>query len=109
MQTKVPQRAARSGAVLLLALAMFGQEFQKPRIASIKGIPSEPISPGTCTSSTFGYLELNGKTAGFTEAELGRMILPALRDGYVLTIYPPTKRGIFVNQECHAIQKPTVP
>src|ERR1700682_5450636 len=110
MQTTISQRAARYGAVLLLlVVAMFGQEFHKPKIASIKGVPSEPISPGKCTFSTFGYLEDHGKTNDFTEAEFGHMILPALRDGYVLTIYPPTKRGIFVNQECHSAEKPTVP
>ncbi len=108
MQTTISQRAARSVSVLLLALAMFGQEFQKPKIASIKGVPSEPISPGRCTFSTSGYLEQHGKINDFTEAEFGRMILPALREGYVLTIYPPTKRGIFVNAECPA-QTPTVP
>lgn len=77
---------------------------EKPQV-TIMGVPSEPTPPGTCTSSTFGYLELNGKRTGFTDAEFGQMILPALRQGYVITIYPPTKRGIFVNQECHSAQK----
>lgn len=57
MQTTISKRAAWCCTVLLLALCLFGQEFQKPKVASIKGIPSEPISPGKCTSSTFGYLE----------------------------------------------------
>jgi hypothetical protein len=84
-------------AVSALVLVLFGQEPTKPKV-TIKGIPSEPIAAGTCTSSTFGYLEWNGKRTDFTETEFGHMILPALRQGYVMTIYPPTKRGIFVNQ-----------
>jgi hypothetical protein len=72
---------------------------------TITGAPSEPIATGSCTSTTFGYLELNGKSTDFTDAEFGQMIMSALRQGYVLTIYPPTKRGIFVNQECHPALK----
>ena len=88
------------GLVCGLTILLFAQKPQQPKI-TIVGAPSEPIPTGTCTSSTFGYLELNGKTVEFTDAEFGQMIMPALRQGYVLTIYPPTKRGIFVNQECH--------
>ena len=96
------------GYLALAAITLFGQD--KPRVTSIIGVPSEPIATGKCTFSTSGYLEMeNGKTADFTEAELGHMILPALRDGYVLTIYPPTKRGIFVNSECHSTKATVSP
>jgi hypothetical protein len=87
--------------IVLLAVA---QQTSKPTM-TIAVSPPEPITGGACTTSTFGYLDLNGKTSDFTEEELGKMILPALRQGYVLTIYPPTKRGIFVNQECHGSKK----
>jgi hypothetical protein len=91
--------AQHLGYLALIAGTLFAQD--KPRIASITGIPSEPIAPEKCTFSTSGYLEMeNGKTLDFTDAEFGHMILPALRDGYVLTIYPPTKRGIFISQVC---------
>jgi hypothetical protein len=94
------------GILTVAALAVLAQD--RPRIASITAVPSEPIPPGKCTYSTSGYLELkDGKTKDFSDAEFGQMILPALRDGYVLTIYPPTKRGIFVNSECRSANKPT--
>ena len=89
------------GCLAVIVVALFAQD--KPRIVSITGVPSEPIATGPCTLSSSGYLEMaNGKTANFTDAEFGHMTLPALRDGYVLTIYPPTKRGIFVSSACPA-------
>lgn len=92
-------------SIALVSVALFAvsQQTQKP-LMTISVAPPEPIAAGTCTSSTSGYLDLNGKTE-FTEDEFGKMILPALRQGYVLTIYPPTKRGIFINQECHSAKK----
>lgn len=93
------------GYLALTATVLFGQD--KPKISSVVGIPSEPIPPGKCTYSTSGYLETEaGKTQNFTDAEFGRLILPALQDGYVLTIYPPTKRGFFVSAVCTSV-KPT--
>jgi hypothetical protein len=89
---------------IVAAMLLFGQKLQKPSV-SVSGAPSEPIPPGTCTSSTFGYLELGGRRAGFTDEDLGKAIQSALRQGYVLTIYPPTKSGIFLNQECHGASK----
>jgi len=89
----------------MLAMGMtFAQQKEKNTV-SISVLPPEPVAGGTCKSSTFGYLDFNGKTEQFTDEELGKMIMPALRQGYVLTIYPPTKRGIFVNQECHGSRK----
>jgi hypothetical protein len=89
------------GCLALIVVSLFAQD--KPRIASVTGVPSEPIAPGRCTYSTSGYLEMaNGKKENFTDAEFGHMILPVLRDGYVLTIYPPTKRGIFISSMCPA-------
>jgi hypothetical protein len=104
MQPKFLRLAIRLGAVCGLSVVLFAQQPSKPKI-TITGVPSEPIAAGTCTSSTFGYLDLNGKRSDFTEAEFGKMIMPALRQGYVLTIYPPTKSGTFVNQECHGTSK----
>ena len=93
--------AVMMGGAVLIALA---QQLSKPKM-TIAVSPSEPIATGSCTVSTSGYLDLNGKTDSFTDEEIGKMIMPALRQGYVLTIYPPTKRGIFVNQECHSNAK----
>ena len=90
--------------VAVATLMVFPQQGDKPKV-SLSATPPVPVAAGTCTSSTSGYLDLNGKTAGFTDEEFGRMILPALRQGYVLTIYPPTKRGVFVSQECHGSKK----
>jgi hypothetical protein len=76
------------------------QQPTKPQVYA-EGIPPEPIAKGTCTYSTFGYLELNGKRTKFTEAEFGQMLLPSLvTGGYVLTIYPATEHGIFVSATC---------
>ena len=35
-----------------------------------------------------------------TQAEVGKFVNSGLHEGYVLTIYPESKRGIFVNLEC---------
>jgi hypothetical protein len=83
-----------------LSVLLFSQQASKPKI-TIAGTPSEPIAVGTCTSSTFGYVELNGRRNGFTDAEFGNAMIAALHQGYVITVYPPTKSGIFVNQECN--------
>jgi len=79
---------------------MFSEE--KPRITSIIPLPSEiPVSPANCTTSRSGYLEKNHHK--MTEAEVEKFVTSSLRDGYVLTIYPKTKSGIFVNMECTAL------
>jgi hypothetical protein len=101
MTRKSALRAVRFGLISGLSAILLAQQPSKPTGYTIEITPPEPIAVGACASSTFGYLELNGKRTDFTEAEFGRMILPALRQGYVLTIYPPTKSGIFVNQQCH--------
>lgn len=79
---------------------LFAQNANKP-IVTMNPHPSEPIATGDCKNSSVGYLYLNGKSTDFTDEEFGKMIMPALRQGYVITIYPQTKRGIFVYQECH--------
>jgi|ERR1017187_2196810 hypothetical protein len=96
MQQQFIQRAA---VAALLAFSLLGQQPNKPTISKITAVPSEPIPKGTCTSSTAGYLEKAGRT-NLTDAEIGKSVFGALRQGYIVTIYPPTKRGIFVNFEC---------
>jgi hypothetical protein len=44
-----------------------------------------------------------------TKAEIGKFVDSSLRNGYVLTIYPETKRGIFVDMECLATKAPSHP
>lgn len=102
MQSQVKHLAIFAALAGIVVLAV-SQQTSKPTVTIVVS-PPEPIAQGSCTTSTFGYLDLNGKTE-FTDVELGKMIMPALRQGYVLTIYPPTKRGIFVNQECHNTTK----
>ena len=94
------------GCLLLSALApLNSQEVNRPQISNITVLPSESVVPtGSCTSSTAGYLEKDGKTE-LTKVEIGKFVDSSLRDGYVLTIYPKTKRGIFVNMECIAAPK----
>jgi hypothetical protein len=89
----------------LTAITLSAQESGRPRIGNITVLPSEPILPsGNCSASRFGYLEKDGKTK-FTEAEIGKFVSSSLRDGYVLTIYPETGRGMFVDMECTADSK----
>ena len=96
-------------AVCAFAAILLAQQQPKPNFSSIvASAPPDALSSaasGTCKTTTFGYLDLNGKTEDFTDQELGKMIQPALRQGYVLTIYPPTKRGIWVYQECRSAAK----
>lgn len=102
------QTIFRLAVISAAVFCLLAQDSDRPKISKLQGVPSEPVPPGTCKASTFGHLQLNGKTADFTDAEFGKMILPALREGYILTIYPPTKSGIFINQEC-ASAKATTP
>jgi hypothetical protein len=82
---------------VLGSVAASGQELAKPTISKITVLPSEPIiASGSCTASTAGYLEIKGRTK-MTKAEIGKFVDSSLRDGYVITIYPETKRGIFVD------------
>ena len=84
---------------LLYALTVSAQQTNKPRINTITAIPGDaPLSSPTCAASRAGYLETNGKK--MTEAEIAKFVSSSLREGYILTIYPESKNGIFVNMEC---------
>ena len=92
-----------SAALVVTPASSVPQQTTKPTIASISGVPSEPMpTTGNCTSSTSGYLELHRRTE-LTEAEIGKFVRSSLQNGYVVTIYPRTKSGIFVNMECIAV------
>jgi hypothetical protein len=85
----------------LCALTLSAQEPTKPQISKITALPAEaPLSLATCTASRSGYLEKKGTK--MKEAEMAKFITFSLREGYVLTIYPESKSGIFVNMECPA-------
>jgi len=82
----------------LIAGSLSGQE--KPTIAKITVLPSDPVVPsGTCKSSTAGYVEIRGKTR-LTDVEIGKAVAGYLKDGYIVTVYPATKSGTFVNLDC---------
>jgi hypothetical protein len=100
-------RAIRYGLTVFIALSAMAQGPTKPTITSVKVLPSELISSGTCTVSSAGYIEKEGRT-NFNEAEIGSFISSYLREGYIVTVYPATKRGTFVSLECPST-KPTVP
>jgi hypothetical protein len=85
---------------------------QQPTTAILSDVtpvpPSDAASAalaGSCKFSTSGYLFLNGKDGGFSDSQVGEALMSSLRQGYVITIYPPTKRGIWLNQECRAATK----
>jgi hypothetical protein len=95
---------------ITLAIPLFagGQQASKPQIGKIVGIPSDFGPSGNCTSSTQGYLTIpkNGRTK-LTDAEIGKAIRSDIQNGYVVTTYPETANGIFVDMECLAAHKPT--
>jgi hypothetical protein len=95
---KITFAAVFAAAGLLLASAQT-QQAEKPQIVGIGVTPTDGVSPGPCKASTAGYLEIGGRTE-LTEAEIGGYVKTALHDGYTVTIYPPAKRGIFVNAAC---------
>jgi hypothetical protein len=79
----------------LSAAVLASQEASKPQIGSVTVLPSDPIVPtGDCRSSTAGYLEK------MTEKNLGVFVSKSLHDGYIVTVYPATKSGIFVAMQC---------
>ena len=87
-------------ATLLGAVSLFAQQTDKPRISTLTVVPSEPIQPtGNCKSNTGGYLNKDGRTA-LTNSEIGQFVSDKLHDGYILTVYPATKNGIFVSAGC---------
>ena len=92
--------------VLLGASVLFAEQAGKPKISNLTIVPSEPVPPtGDCKSSTAGYLNKNGKTT-LKNSEIGKFISEKLHDGYVLTMYPKTKNGIFVSAECTNVSAP---
>jgi hypothetical protein len=96
-----------AASLLLNVVPLNSQESNRPQISSIAVLPSDPVvASGNCTASTAGYLEINRRTK-MTKAELGKFVDSSLRDGFVLTIYPETRRGIFVNMECFATHPKT--
>jgi hypothetical protein len=87
-------------ATFLVAIP-FGQQPEKPRISNITILPSEPVVPtGTCKSSTAGYLDDSRPPKSMTDEELGKFVSKSLHDGYIISIYPSTKTGIFVTMQC---------
>jgi hypothetical protein len=104
MQSRIKPSGFGILMVGFATIFLIAQEPDHPKL-TITGVPGEPIAAGDCTDSTFGYLTVDGKRQDFTEADFGKTILPALRQGYVITLYPPTKRGIFINEECHSSRK----
>ncbi|MGD1073517.1 MAG: hypothetical protein ABSB15_25680 [Bryobacteraceae bacterium] len=94
------RRVIHCGFVTFVALGVTAQTPTKPSISSVTVLPSEPPIPsGSCTASKAGYLEKDGKT-DISGTETWSMISAYLHDGYVVTVYPQTKRGTFVNLEC---------
>jgi hypothetical protein len=77
MQSNFVCQSIRIVLICGLTVALFGQQPSKPNM-TIQGAPSEPVATGACTSTTFGYIELNGKTAEFTDAEFGQMIMQSV-------------------------------
>lgn len=85
---------------LLLAAIAFAQQPSKPQISGITVLPSDPVVPtGNCTSSSAGYLE-KSRQGNMTDQQLGEFVSKSLHDGYIVTIYPTTKSGIFVTVQC---------
>lgn len=85
---------------LLLAGTLFAQQPSKPQISGITILPSDPVVPtGDCKSSTAGYLE-QSRQRTMTDQELGAFVSKSLHEGYIITVYPATKSGIFVAMQC---------
>lgn len=98
MQQKIPAFVA---AVLLACVLMYSRQTESPSI-SVRISPSDkPLHAATCNASYSGYLH-NTKTGRpvISEDAIGKFIGEQLREGYVLTVYPPTSRGIWVNSDC---------
>jgi hypothetical protein len=92
-------QVGRAVFVLLLisVAATFAQQPSKPEIGRVEILPSESVVPsGDCKSSTAGYLEQNQPTDG----QIGEFVSKSLQHGYIVTVYPATKRGVFVNIVC---------
>jgi hypothetical protein len=87
--------------LVLFSPSLNSQEQNKPKISGITIMPSESVMPnGDCKSSTAGYLEKSRPPRTMSDEEMGNFISKSLHDGYIVSIYPLTKTGIFVTMEC---------
>jgi hypothetical protein len=83
-----------------ISISLFAQQASKPQISSVTVLPSDPVVPtGNCKSSTAGYLEQSRRRA-VSNNEIGAFVSKSLHDGYILTVYPASKTGIFVSMQC---------
>jgi len=94
---------------LILCVAILAAQESKPNIGKITALSTDPpLIAAVCTASRSGYLEKDGKTK-MPETELATFIASSLHDGYIVTVYPESKRGIFVEMECSASTKAMAP
>lgn len=85
---------------LICSVILLAQGFPKPQISNITTLPSDPILPtGNCKTGSAGYVEIDGRVE-LKDQEIGKYVLSRLHDGYIITLYPATKRGIFADLEC---------
>jgi hypothetical protein len=83
----------------LLTVVVMAVAMQSPvGVRRVSAMPKDLPAKRACTFSTLGYLESEGRTK-LTDEEVGRYVATALRDGYVVTLYPTTERGLFVNAD----------
>jgi|ERR1051325_7551349 hypothetical protein len=98
---KTKHRFFAAMVVMGVVLIVFGQDFQRPTIKSIKVINSEPpLAKATCKTSSAGYLMMPDGRTTLTAQEVGAGILENLKEGLTLTVSPPSKSGIFIDAEC---------
>lgn len=85
---------------IVAVVVVLAQQPSKPHV-DVSLVPSEPIAAsGDCKSDTGGYLLGKNNETTPTKSEIGEIVSDKLSHGYILTIYPPTKSGIFVGARC---------
>jgi hypothetical protein len=87
-------------SLALVAISLFAKQASKPQISSVTVLPSDPIVPsGDCKASTAGYLD-QSRRRSMSDKEIGAFVSKSLHDGYIVSVYPATKTGIFVSMQC---------
>jgi hypothetical protein len=89
--------------LLLLTVALPGQEAVKPSITRITAIPSEPLHVGDCSTNRSGYIYPEKGKSKVTDVQIGKFVSSNLQSGYVLTIYQQADGLVFADMECPAI------
>ena len=110
MRKKIFLVASALLVLALLVIHLSAHPNDRPTVTVKMKPMAPPLAKGDCTSSPSGYLEwAKDGRIDLTDAELGNWVSEKLSHGYVVTLYPKTKYGIFADCDCPSSDKVSAP